>query len=554
MSKTLSNDDLRLGEADAYREPELLRQVFQPIPQYSDITDPHYLFLCGRRGAGKSAIARMLQDLPAQQRFWQYKASVPGEWRTYGGYQQIVEQLAQSPEPVHVKEVVKRLWAWVLRTKAMQVIVEPVAGTPGEMDSDAKTMFSYLTSLATIHPQLHPRSPMGQLLSNVFSEGRHAANGIDNYLLNLSSTPEYLSALDSLARKTRSKRLLLVFDSLESYRIFEPFMIEGIKGVVAAIVEFASDTAVSEGIDVKLFLPTEIVDYVVQDFPHKSLDAAVFLRWFGADSLAMLAKRYLRVIAKHELVPEEQLGKLKASVSKAEDKKDGKHLREEFWYGTGFLPDKIRNRQGVSEDCLGYMFRHSFRRPRDLMAQLHSILLVARDNNHLPFCTEEDVIKGVDDPRTLEKMLGDAVSPYQVELPAERQSDGGLPVGLLGAARSSFSGEPTVMTGRLARRFAQRLHNLYPVRGIDPDQFLDVLVRCGAIGWIPDEAAARKGKFNNAKFEYVMSTNIPVYDERLYCMHPVMANLFDMTAVEGYGVTYPRPDYDDWLEREGGNV
>lgn len=545
---TLSDDELRLGEADAYRELDL-PQVFQPIPQYLDIADPHYLFLFGRRGAGKSAIARMLETLPAQRRSWGYRASIPGEWRTYGGYQQIVDEMARSSGPAHVQEVVKRLWAWVVRTKAMQVVVELAKESKGKLDSETTTMLTYLASLSRVRPQLHSQSPIGQLLQVVFSEASHAPDGIESYLTNLSSKPEYLSALAALARKTRSERLLLVFDSLDSYRIFEQPMIEGIRGVVAAMVEFAADP-LSRGIDVKLFLPTEIMDYVVAQFPHKSLDSAVFLRWFGADSIAMLARRYLRVVDQHQVVSEAQLKTLRASVTMAEVNKDGRHLRQDFWYGTRFLPEKIRNRQGEWEDCLGYMFRHTFRRPRDLIAQLQSVAFRARDHGHFPYCTAEDVIEGVHDPRLLAKILGDAVTPYQAQLPEDKRGEGGLPIDLVSAARSAFSREPAVMTGRQARRFAKRLYNLYPVSAIEPDSFLQVLVSSGAIGWIPDEEAARRGRYNRARFSYVVSTNVPIQDDRLYCAHPVMANLFEMRPAEGFGVTYPLPDYDDWLERE----
>ncbi len=77
---------------------------------------------------------------------------------------------------------------------------------------------------------------------------------------------------------------------------------------------------------------------VFSEFPGKIQASAVFLRWSTHNLISMLARRFLDIIIKTKSIPGNQIIMLEAIVRKAYEQKDGRHLREEFWYATGFLP------------------------------------------------------------------------------------------------------------------------------------------------------------------------------------------------------------------------
>ena len=229
-------------------------------------------------------------------------------------------------------------------------------------------------------------------------------------------------------------------------------------------------------------------------------------------------------------------------VNQAYENKDGRHLREEFWYKTGFLPRKIMNRMDASEDCFAYMFRHTQRRPRDLITQMQYIINEARMCREFPKISNKSVIAGVHNDKSLIQILSDALIPYEYKV---------LPDGLIKGARSVFYQRPRFMRGYDLRRFSQELYGVYHVNHIDSDLFLESLLNCGVIGLVRDqEIVSEEPKlYCMADFEYLMQGNLPVGDRFLYCVHPAMGDVFQMERSDrNHGAVYPMPHDDLWME------
>jgi hypothetical protein len=313
-------------------------------------------------------------------------------------------------------------------------------------------------------------------------------------------------------------------------------MVEGLQGVLEAIIAFLADPRF-EGISLKFFIPAEIYDRVFSGFPGKVQSRSVFLRWRSADLISMLAKRYLRILDRTEALSHQEAENLRSSVERAYRSHDGRHLKHEFWYDTKFLPQRITNRRGIEEDCLAYMFRHTHMRPRDLITQMQHIIDEARSRQEFPTVSSQSVIAGVHNDEGLLQILGDSLITHE----------GRLSEKLVSSARSVFFQRPRIMTTRDLRWFSQELYSLQPLASIDPGDFLEQLLFCGAIGRVENEKPRkdRAELYCKAKFEYLMQGNLPLADRFLYCVHPVMGDVFHMSSPQDRGVIYPMPESEE---------
>jgi hypothetical protein len=507
---------------------------FLHIEQFSEISGSDRVFLSGRRGSGKSAIARMLELSPS----WKYARSIQGERGEYGEYMSIVQRLNEGNSQgatVNVKQAVRRLWTWVLPVVAMQTVLQ--RADPSEQESDAlQAMRTYLASL----PGLHVDSSIGHLLSHTFNQGFQAAPRapLESYLLDITNARLFAAAMKGLQQSTTRRPTLTVLDTLESYRIFQQHMIDGLRGVVEAIIGFLADERM-HGIAVKFFVPAEIYEKVMAEFPAKVRPSTVFMRWRAADLITMLARRYLSVLAKNELLEAPQLLRLKAIVEEAYQRHDGTHLRTKFWYDTHFLPVHVENKRGRREDCFAYILRHTMRRPRDLITGvMQAIVNAAVHAGEFPYVTAASVIAGVHNAAAQQQILGEALAPYE-----ETFSDT-----MVTSARDIFYGRPVLMTGQQLRRFAKELYSLNPLAWIEPDDFVTMLIRCGVIGVLENqESTEPTGPYCKAKFEHLMEGHLPLANRLKYCVHPVMGDAFAMSPLPNASV-YPMPMEDRWLE------
>jgi hypothetical protein len=542
MKRLFTPADLSLGGPDAWgkREGEHLAENFLHVRQFGEIRDDENTFLSGRRGAGKSAIGRMLAKEPGPA----YPRTIQGEKGEYGEYMVIVSELAHDRDAgfsVNVKESVRRLWAWALPVVAMQTIVIETRNSGQTPDDDVRRMEQYVQSLPH---GLNVNSSIGHLLSHTFKHARRflREGGFQAALLDLVNSQEHVGALRSLENKTRRASVLLVFDTLESYRVFQPHMVEGLQGVLEAITVFLADPQMS-GVSIKFFIPAEIFDRVIAGFPGKLQARTVFLRWRAQDLVAILARRFLSVLHRTETVSNHELERLRHMVDLAYDGRDGRHLRTEFWYDTGFLPRKIKNLLGKEEDTFAYILRHTMRRPRDLItAQMQSIINEAAPRDELPRISSDSVVRGVHNPVSLLQIMKESLAPYEEDFPAE----------LVAAAQGIFYDRSTIMTGRELQRFAKELYGLHTLANVEPETFVTTLLRCGVVGLLEDDPKdfRQSTVYFKARFEHLMQGNLPLADRLTYCVHPVMADAFKMHRTGSGRAVYPLPTDDLWLEDE----
>ena len=273
------------------------------------------------------------------------------------------------------------------------------------------------------------------------------------------------------------------------------------------------------------------------------------MRWRAADLVAVLARRYLSVLRRTEAVADRELARLSELVDRAYRGQDGRHLRLDFWYANNILPARIENLNGKEEDTFAYILRHTMRRPRDLItAQMQSILDESVKSGEFPYISARSVVAGVHNPFILQQILTEALAPYEDNFSAA----------LVTAARAAFYKRSVIMSGRELKLFAKELYSLHALASIEPDHFVEMLLQCGVIGLMDSpegkDTESRAGPYWTAQFEYLMQGNLPLTDRFRYCIHPVMANLFNMVRPSDGRSIYPLPSDDLWLEQAAGVV
>jgi hypothetical protein len=535
---------LSMGDADAWEpnEGQLLEHYFLRVNQYNQIRDPRCSYLCGRRGTGKSAIARML----VSRQTYDYSHVHLGEVAHYGAYMDVVQALAKANEEgvsVDIEGAVKRLWQWVLPISVMQVIVRAADDNSELENPNIKVMREYLNN--SLKPPLHVRSEIGNILSSTFMKylPLTSSGQLEMTLLELSGTREFHTAIEALSSETFRRKSLIVFDSLESYKIFKQHMIDGFAGVLAAFQGFSTNPEM-HGIEVKLFVPAEIYTEISKKSPGKIRNRTVFMRWQAHDLITLLAGRYLLILKSHGTQDDKtQIAYLEELVNAAYEGIGEKELKNKFWYDTRFLPRRVTNRLGLKEDCFAYLLRHSLRRPRDLITGImQSIINIAGQRGEFPYISEATIVDGVHDGQALQQILGDALSPYE----------GAIPGDFLHSARAIFQGRKNVMKGRELRQFANELYTLHALPHVEPTKFPLMLIQCGVVGRIDTRWRRGSSPYCKAHFEYMMQGNIALAERDLYCLHPAVADAFLMEPDLDLGVVYPFPEEseDNWLENE----
>lgn len=537
-----------IGGLDAWRDDAAqIEQAFVPIHQFLQLPEAHRCFLCGRRGSGKSAIAKMAE----KRTDWDYCRVIEGEAQQYGAYMDLVDQLIGQQRTglaIDVKRFVQLLWRYVLQLVIMQTVYEYASKDDRPRDENAiRTIRSFLDR----HHRL--TTTIGLLLHDTFQEamanvpagpGPATAEAFGTIQRSLNAT-DFQAAVNAVPIALGNSRVLIVFDTIESYKIHNEAMKQGLRGVVGALIGLLSEQNF-KAIGVRFFLPAEILEDVTAEIPAKSLASTVFLRWRAGDIFTMISKRYLAMLRRTQLLPPERLLELDDLVKRSEQHTlgsgDGRNLRQRFWYENRFFPTVIPNRLHLTEDCWAYVLRHTQRRPRELIYVLNRIIRKAYRRRELPYISAESVVAGLHDSKTLQLLVSEALSPYEGHVDK-----------FVNRARSAFSDKPRVFSYRDLKRFSKAFYELGPVAGIDSDRFIEFLLRSGVIGCVTRPLSMPRGNspYCVASFEYLMQGNLPQSPDFQYCVHPAVGDYFHMKSGE-MGAIYPRPDDDRWLEEEVG--
>lgn len=532
-----------IGELDAWREVSILSSHFLPTRHFARIGARHQdrCFLFGRRGSGKSALAISSASLDN----WDIHIIVQGEMEQYGAYLDLVRSLSARQQhglSIDIKHFSELLWTYCIQVIVLQQLHRSLSS--GVDDEHVFSLLSrteeFLSKICALDRDI------GLLLCDVHGEaiGKVPENSTDGLPATIAlrerlADNDFRQCLSDIPYLVGKRSMLVIFDTLESYDIHTRPMREALRGVIGAV---ASVTArpYFNAIGIRYFLPAEIYEELAQDMPAKIADRSIFLRWRTGDLLAMLAARYCEMLVRTELINRQQREELERIVedarSRVENEQEVKSIREDFWYANNLLPRTITNELGYEEDSFAYIFRHSQRRPRELILLMNSVIKKALGRGELPNISQASVREGVHDDATLSTLLADTLSPFR-----------GYFDSVVDRARSIFAGRDRVMKGIGLKHFAKSLYDIGPSRTeLDADRFLSFMLRAGLIGYVDNQDRCKDEAtgYCKARFEYLMQDHIPLTNDAWYFVHPLLGDCLDMKSDGAWGVVYPE-EYPD---------
>ncbi len=541
---SLDVNQCSIGGLDAWTsDAGNIHSTFLPVVQYHQLAERDRCFLSGRRGAGKSAIAIMSRESPA----WDWHNIIQGDSTGYGTYFDLIGDLLSRRDAglhVDIKRFITMLWKYVMPVIMIQTVVRFCREKEND-SGDAGSLVAFLTEKDFLHRGI------GSILLRVFNEsvarigGGHTSAAAVAYLQDEYNDPRFVRCLDLLPRILGNRKVLIIFDTLESYEIHTDPMKQGLRGIITAIIELLSDARLHQ-VGVRFFIPAEVYEDAAREIPAKVAGSTVFLKWASADLIAMLTRRYFVMLERTGLVTGRTREGLRELLDESESRDahaaGRKALRKKFWYFHRFLPESVTNTRGIAEDTFAYLLRHTQRRPRELIFIMNHIVEEAFRRGELPTISQASVAHGLHREDTLQTLLKDTLAPYE-----------GYVDSILDRARSAFHGQCRVLDGYQLRRFAMAMYDLGGGSRIEPEDLVKILMRSGLVGLIenPMERINRAG-YCVASFEYLMQDYIAYNKEKMYYVHPLLGDGFKMAPHADYGVVYPRSVDDDWLEEDLG--
>jgi hypothetical protein len=479
--------------------------VFAELLEGSDM-------LVGRRGSGKSSLIRSFGT--RKYLISDFQSEDGKEFRAkYRLNQKVLTKLPDLVIDVDTAKEVHLLESFAARA----AVVPPI-----EMMRDMWIRRIW----RLIGRSLSASSQFENLLEAELQEYAHDTDMGDFDGGDVVSVDEYERRVSS-ALAAKGLHIVVTFDNVEEHK-FIPTQNAVLAGLISAASGFMS--AQNPSLDVKLCLPAEIFRQLkeITFRPDKDFASVQYLHWNPAELLHLAARRlrvYLEVWKEPEL-----------EFVKDWPIHDRKELRR-FWYR--YLPERITNGMGVSEDTLNYVMRHTQLLPRQLITILNAICSRARRAGRVPFRDRfdaNDVVKGVQDSedpgvRAICKMF-DPVHPGLRKMLEE--------------ALPRLHRENTYGQVQKVWRSSARKHMLEH-GGAEYRSFWQLMLSVGVLGVkIPAESTEI---YSVARFEFNTKHSLQVSDKDVLCVHPMFSRIFNLLDNGNCLAILPRgSDFD--FERE----
>jgi hypothetical protein len=534
-----------LGEADAAAEWESSGRghaVFLHTPSYDAACDPGTLFLFGRRGTGKTAVLQMLQyetragTQPRYLSSWildQVEAYRRLSINLRGG------PFADFPE-AELEHVATLMWRWLLTVAAMCGVVWQGAkkgfpGAEGLVDPLA-ALAKYLAQeriLTSVDGLAVRRDPI-EVLAELTLDA--TSMPVDKHATSEGQAPSAARMLDQLARRLRNVQFevaeqalrqiiaathrspLVLVDSVDEYNLTDNIARAVAVGLMRAALDLYTRRDLG-GIAAKATFPSEIYPHLRIWNPEKVSHVSRWIIWNHADLVCLVAKRYAYYLNGT------------STVAPPVPALDSSGAAERFL--DRFIPVQVCTQAGVEFAALAYVFRHTQKKPRQVIALFNAILSLARERGLASAAAlPPEVI--VDAIRGHARAIAEGV--YQVyELVYPEASR--LVLGALGR-------KPAVFTVSDLDGFMKHVSDIRKRHGLSKDEIRYLFVEAGIIGRVLRKSQVRTGggaapaTVVQVAFQYQRADSLSLFPDDLVAIHPMFYEQLSTVVPAGLFV-YP---------------
>lgn len=519
------------------------------------IEDKDICFVCGRKGAGKTAVAEMLPSYKANDQTV-FDASIP-----------IVEENFKELHTTFFDDIAfftdykegfgsqletcyYHLWRYILDLATFQAALN-LPNISEDFPAEATILGRYMKEDDKIDQC--PTDVATVKAMDILSDAKESATPLTKLTLSckqLRSTGIHKSASEAAMKIFTTHRAVLTIDTMESYDLTD-YRIYPMRGLCRAVKEFQTGQAY-RGISVKCFLPAEMTDDLFKENLAKYNEFAEYLLWSYSDLLEFMARRFVLLLRDKDKGTEaDQL------LNRINSERPLNLSRNDFWrknFWQQFFPETTPNHFGWPEDSCAYLLRHTQKRPREVISCMNSVIQQAIDRKEFPKISTTSLHEGIHDENNMYQLLSDNLAVFNLPRHQKLLSD---------MAAQLLIGECTVFSGAHFSQFSRRALSILSTENhIDRAEYAqNLMLRSGLVGRVRphskeepahiwESADGQKCKYYVSEFEYLIPGHVVINENSICAVHPILSDRLGLKPPSGdTGIVYPLPETDD-LVRE----
>jgi len=311
--------------------------------------------------------------------------------------------------------------------------------------------------------------------------------------------------------KEESIRAMILFDSLEDFKLNHKTMSHAIQGLLKCQGSFSEPRT---RCTLRACLPAELYFSFVDlsSNPNKDFQNQLVLHWHARELLGLAAEKHYQYMKLYHSdilkeLPPVDLDTRSGIIS----------------YWEEFLPEKLLNRIEIEERTIAYILRHTQLLPRQLLIYLNEICRESADEDILELKSRPDII--VESTHSKEAILAkEILSAYKYRYPlGEEACSRCIPY-----LHLHF---PEGLLMKVHRMRASNLPGLY-----DFEAFKKMMIEIGVFGRVE----AEKERYFVGRFEYTEPYRLLTTSDDYLCIHPLFSEVFNaIKPAENPRMIYP---------------
>lgn len=496
------------GERSFEQEKELLGTTwpdffFNHATFIEKSLDPRTYLIVGRRGCGKSSLAEYFKY--QKQRTNQQTINVREANEYTQQMWEVAEQLKGSPNLI--KHSLVGIWEFAI----WQLIFRNLHTLDSRIE--AANVFDYKVHSAS----RFLRTLLEGLLSKVVENGKELVDIVEERITDVS----FKEAQNVVLQQTAKYPIIITIDSREQYSLDNSLEMS----IAASLIQCASSFNMKyarKGLNLKIFITDEI-------FPHlkekhllnsaKHVRNPLFLLWRPKDLVRLVCWRFYKHLRAEKLI----------EFSEGSVNWDNFHeVHKKLW--VPYFGETISNRNGMIEQTLPYILRHTQLRPRQLIMLCNAIADNAKQDGTYPHFTEKTIRDTV---RQTERDLADElINSYNAIYPN------------IGDIIFALSGMPMEFNGSELDKIAHRTASQWPSGTYSSVRFRQVVAELGVVGRARGNKDERSGILE-ADFEFAMRDRLFIHEQDKCVIHPMLYQKINTKKIENFCL-YPFPDHPDF--------
>lgn len=355
--------------------------------------------------------------------------------------------------------------------------------------SDQKTLEGVMSTLSVIFEQVAKES------------GGFALDRLADLLR--GSHFEELKTRATCDLEAANEVAIIVLDSLDDY----PVRVDDFKKSLAGLLKCAGEfNAVVRNFEVRMCLPSELYwEFVekVSTNSTKDFSNQLVVRWQVGELLLAACRRLMIYLKLYHPIAYQTVAHIPLNNRVDADT-----------FFLAIFPSHVTNLNEVREKTDLYLLRHTQLLPRQLFLILGEILKLNRVNDNFTpgktsFVSENSIRLGIRD--TEDRVVEEILSAFRNRYPEAKE----VCMAILPSLQKVFNAQQFARAVRQYDEEHGQKHKIASIRRM--------LIEIGAFGKIDKHEQV----YQRGKFEYTMTSRLPVGVDDKLCIHPLFSRVFD---------------------------